>query len=221
MKQHQITAAKRQMPPRVRKYLDRELSDSELLTVVLSMSESTARKLLGRVGGLDGVRRSSIEVLTNHRGIGLTTAARLKALAELTDRFIDARTEQKPQGYTSIASVALHARERHAVRGEDVLACYYFSRHQILRYQMGIAERAIYLERHLRDITRPALLYDTERVVLALCSHDGNPQIKETYFSFMSGMFPTFRVLGISIKMVLVGAENFWEVPWGRKDEQQ
>jgi len=117
------------------------LSDGELLAVLLGTglpgtdALALARELLARLGGLDGVLRSSAAALAGVKGLGPARISRLIASIELGRRYLEAPTEART-ALKAPDDAARVFRAQLADLPHEVFSCLFLdTRHRVICYE--------------------------------------------------------------------------------------
>lgn len=142
------------------------LGDHELLALWLSLPDARcAAALIDRLGGLD---RHTAARLLEEPDLGPCRVARLKAAAELLERWALVRVGQEAPVLTCTTAVRRFLRWKLSRLSREVFACLFLdNRHRLIRYEvlfMGTVDRAAV---HPREVLRRALELNAAALILA------------------------------------------------------
>lgn len=142
------------------------MADHELLALWLSLPDARrAAELIDRLGVLD---RQSAARLLEEPDLGPRRVARLKAAAELLERWALVRVGQEAPVLTCTTAVRRFLRWKLARMPREVFACLFLdNRHRLIRYEvlfLGTVDRAAV---HPREVLRRALELNAAALILA------------------------------------------------------
>ena len=205
---------------------EQALSQQELIACLLGSGfagESvltTAQRLLGRFGSLQGIADASAEELVRIRGVGQAKAAQLKAAFELSRR-----VEGGPMGGTGrpldTAEAAAAAARRHLARRkkEHFILLLLDSRYRVLKIapvSTGSLDRSVV---HPRETFREAISSGAAAILLAHNHPSGDPSPSPEDLQLTRRLVEAGQLLGIPVlDHLIVGtgeplslrANGFW-----------
>lgn len=161
------------------------LADTELLAIFLRTGTpgrnaiATARDLLDKWGGLQGLSRCEIRDLINSaRGVGTAKACELAAAFELGKRLARGGP-QRPKVDSPEALYHLLGPEMQALRDESVRVVLLDTKYQVIRVEEVSSGTLNECIAHPRNIFRPALVYSAFAVAVVHNHPSGDPAPSE------------------------------------------
>ena len=149
------------------------LTDAELLAVLLGTGSrgrdvlTLARELLIAFGGLRGLLASDPETLMRAQGIGIARVALLRALLEVSERFLTSRLREKSV-LTDPGATRAFLRRKLGPREREVFACLYLdNQHRVIDYEelfLGTIDAATV---HPREVVKQLLAHNAAAVIFA------------------------------------------------------
>ena len=192
------------------------LGDNELLAVLIGHGTggesalAVANRLLGELGGLRGLARTSAGALAQRRGIGLATAGRIVAAVELGRRSIVRATPPRVQ-VTAPADAARYLLPRFGTADvEQGGVLLLDARHRVLHARVLTRGTADAAPMHPRDVFREAALAGAAAVVLFHNHPSGDPLPSAEDLAITQRMIDAGQVMGIAVvDHLILGDTNY------------
>ena len=199
------------------------LSAQEILAVILgrgSRGESvmvTAQRLLSQFGNLQGIANTSVEELSQIKGIGPAKATQLKAVFELSKRLEDYPDTQrkvvikKPEDVLSQVKSRLKGKKR-----EYFLILLLDTRNQLIgmnTVSMGSLDSSIV---HPREVFKEAISSSAASVILVHNHPSGDPQPSKEDIELTKRLAKAGEIMGIDVlDHIIVGSKNYLSLKAG------
>jgi DNA repair protein RadC len=192
------------------------LSAQEILALILGRGvrgESvmfTAQRLLSQFGNLQGIANSSVEELSQIKGIGIAKATQLKAAFELSKRL---------EGYPERAKVVIKSPEdvvgqvRSKLKGkkrEHFLTLLLDTRNQLIgvaSISIGSLDSSIV---HPREVFKEAISASAASVIFVHNHPSGDPQPSEDDIKLTQRLVEAGKIVGIEVlDHIIVGDQAY------------
>jgi DNA repair protein RadC len=149
------------------------LSDAELLAIFLRTgvqgrsAVDLARDLLAEFGGLIGLLSASHAEFCRAKGLGTAKYAQLRAVLELSQRYLRAEISERDV-LTSPEATRAYLKSRLRVYPHEVFACLFLdNRHRVIEYRELFRGTIDGASVHPREVVREAMRWNAAAVIFA------------------------------------------------------
>jgi len=159
----------------------RELTAAELLAIILRTGTRTetavalAQRLLNEFGGLQELKKSSIDELSAVKGIGLAKAAQIKAALELANRLAGLQTEVRQTIHRPEDAANLLMTEMRWLQQEYFRILLLNTKHHVLGAPTVFVGSLNTSVVHPREIFKEAIRHSAAAVILVHNHPSGDP----------------------------------------------
>jgi len=192
------------------------LSNTELLAIIIQSGThretalDLSEKLMSWSGGLTELSKSSIEELTEIRGIGRVKAISLLAALELSKRFVTIESEVRPKITSPVDVANLIMQEMRFLDKEYFRIILLNTRSEILKMvniSVGSLDSSIV---HPREVFKAALKSSAKAVILVHNHPSGNPQPSSEDIKITKRLIKVGELLGVQIiDHIIIGDKNY------------
>lgn len=215
-KAHDTSGHRARLRKRLMEGGDEALADHEILEYLLATAiprrdtKPLARSLLARFGGLAGVFNAQPQALSQHPGMGETSAAALRIVALATRRFARTQASAQPVLASWHALLSYLTIDMAHLTVERVRALYLDSKNRLIRDEHlgdgSLDEAAI----HPREIIRRALDLGAASLILVHNHPSGNPEPSPADIHVTKRVAEAGHLLGIEVHdHVIIGREGY------------
>ncbi len=202
---------------RLQKFGAEALSAQELLALILGRGiagESvtvTAQRLLSQFGNLRGIASSSVEELSQVKGIGLAKASQIRAAFELANR-LEGYPEggKRPLVKTPDEVVSLVRGRLRGKKKEHFLAVLLDTRGQLIKVSeisVGSLDTSIV---HPREVFKEAMSASASSVIFVHNHPSGDPEPSEDDIELTKRLAQAGEVVGIDVlDHIIIGDKNY------------
>lgn len=159
----------------------KELTAAELLAIILRTGTRTetavalAQRLLNEFGGLQELKKSSIDELSAVKGIGLAKAAQIKAALELANRLAGLQTEVRQTIHSPEDAAKLLMTEMRWLQQEYFRILLLNTKHHVLAAPTVFVGSLNASVVHPREIFKEAIRHSAAAVILVHNHPSGDP----------------------------------------------
>ena len=192
---------------------EKALSDAELIAIIIRTGSTEhsvlelANLLIKQFGGVCGVLDASAEELCQVKGIGIGKCVRIKAVLEISRRYLEERVRAgKVLGSSRITRDYLMAR----LKGypHEVFGCLFLdNRHKIIRFEELFTGSISAAMVHPREIVRKVLSYNAAAVIFCHNHPSGNPEPSDADRQLTERLKDTLHLVDVRVlDHIVVGA---------------
>ncbi len=195
------------------------LNNPELLAVIISAGVKgdnvvrVAEGLLARLGGLDGVRRATIEELKKQKGIGKVRAGQIQAAFAIGQRLLALQPEARPVVSSPADIFNILGAELTLLDHEELRVVLLDARNRIQKVEQLYKGSVNNAQVRVAEVFKPAIRDNAPAMLLVHNHPSGDPTPSEPDVHVTRQVFDAGKLLDIAVlDHIIIGSGGFYSM---------